>query len=107
MGDECVQKRHMATEELHQQAKRRRESAIQRAKLPAGGVGDMEGGLTMGFLDAFRSRPYLGMETLLQFQKWNTPTIWNGWEQITKYNFGEECFNLEPIADYMPQMGSM
>lgn len=40
-------------------------------------------------------------------QKWNTPTIFNGWEQITHRDFGNSCYNLEPVTDYMPQMGPM
>merc|ERR550537_824606 len=44
--------------------------------------------------------------TLLQLVKWNTPTIWNGWEQVTKRAL-TDCFNLEPIIDHMPQMGAL
>ena len=32
---------------------------------------------------------------LLELQRWNTPTIYNGWEQIIKRNHGKEGFNLE------------
>jgi len=46
--------------------------------------------------------------TLLQLLKWNTPTVYNGWEQVTKNpNYGRECFNLEPIQDHSPEMGPM
>ncbi len=44
---------------------------------------------------------------LLELKRWNTPTIYNGWEQITKQDFSREGFNLEPVTDYMPQMGPM
>ena len=44
---------------------------------------------------------------LLELKRWNTPTIYNGWEQITKHDFSREGFNLEPANDYMPQMGPM
>ena len=44
---------------------------------------------------------------LLELKRWNTPTIYNGWEQITKLNAAAECFNLEETRDYMPQMGPM
>ncbi len=44
---------------------------------------------------------------LLQLQRWNTPTIYNGWEQITRHNAGAEGFNLEETHDFMPQMGPM
>jgi len=46
--------------------------------------------------------------TLLQLLKWNTPTVYNGWEQITKNpNYGRQCFNLEPVQDHSPEMGPM
>ena len=44
---------------------------------------------------------------LLKLKRWNTPTICNGWEQITKHNTGTEGFNLEETTDFMPQMGPM
>jgi regulator of RNase E activity RraA len=44
---------------------------------------------------------------LLQLKRWNTPTIYNGWEQITKHDPAHEAFNLEEVRDFMPQMGPM
>jgi 4-hydroxy-4-methyl-2-oxoglutarate aldolase len=44
---------------------------------------------------------------LLELKRWNTPTIYNGWEQITERDSGHECFNLEETVDFMPQMGPM
>jgi len=44
---------------------------------------------------------------LHELKRWNTPTIYNGWEQITRHNAGRDAFNLEPTRDYMPQMGPM
>ncbi|HEY1049228.1 MAG TPA: RraA family protein [Prosthecobacter sp.] len=44
---------------------------------------------------------------LLQLKRWNTPTIYNGWEQITKHNPGKDAFNVEETRDFMPQMGPM
>ena len=44
---------------------------------------------------------------LLELKRWNTPTIYNGWEQITEQNIGRDGFNLEPVTDFMPQMGPM
>ena len=44
---------------------------------------------------------------LLKLTRWNTPTIYNGWEQITKQDAGHEGFNLEETTDFMPQMGPM
>ena len=45
--------------------------------------------------------------TLLQLKRWNTPTIYNGWEQITKHDRTKDAINLEPTTDYMPEMGPM
>jgi regulator of RNase E activity RraA len=44
---------------------------------------------------------------LLQLKRWNTPTIYNGWEQITSHDAAGECFNLEETRDFMPRMGPM
>lgn len=44
---------------------------------------------------------------LLQLKRWNTPTIYNGWEQITQQDPGADSFNIEETHDFMPQMGPM
>lgn len=44
---------------------------------------------------------------LLQLKRWNTPTIYNGWEQITRHDAARDAFNLEPVTDFMPAMGPM
>jgi regulator of RNase E activity RraA len=44
---------------------------------------------------------------LLQLKRWNTPTIYNGWEQITRHDASRDAFNLEEVRDFMPQMGPM
>src|SRR5436190_1295102 len=44
---------------------------------------------------------------LLQLKRWNTPTIYNGWEQITKHDVTCEGINIEETRDFMPQMGPM
>ena len=49
----------------------------------------------------------IGHETILELKRWNTPTIYNGWEQITSRNPAADCFNLEETRDFMPQMGPM
>ena len=49
----------------------------------------------------------LAHSDLLQLKRWNTPTIYNGWEQITKHNPARDGFNPEETRDYMPQMGPM
>lgn len=49
----------------------------------------------------------LSHSELLELKRWNTPTIYNGWEQITCHNPGRDGFNLEPVTDFMPHMGVM
>jgi len=44
---------------------------------------------------------------LLELRRWPTPTVYNGWEQITSQNAARDGFNLEPLMDFMPQMGTM
>ncbi len=44
---------------------------------------------------------------IIQLKRWNTPTIYNGWEQITRHDPGRDGFNLEETRDFMPQMGPM
>jgi len=49
----------------------------------------------------------LSHSDLLQLKRWNTPTIYNGWEQITRHDPGREGFNSEDCRDFMPYMGPM
>ena len=44
---------------------------------------------------------------LLKLKRWNTPTIYNGWEQITRHVAAKGYFNLDETRDFMPQMGPM
>jgi regulator of RNase E activity RraA len=44
---------------------------------------------------------------LLQLARLNTPTVYNGWEQITRHDAAAEGFNLEETRDFMPQMGPL
>ncbi len=44
---------------------------------------------------------------MLELRRWNTPTIYNGWEQITSRNPGREGITIEESTDVMPQMGAM
>lgn len=44
---------------------------------------------------------------LLKLKRWNTPSISNGWEQITRLPANAAVNNREPVQDYMPQMGVM
>ena len=48
----------------------------------------------------------LSHSDLLKLKRWNTPTIYNGWEQITKEDITLH-FNQEPVTDYMEPMGPM
>ncbi len=49
----------------------------------------------------------LSHSELMQLRRWNTPTIYNGWEQITQHNPARDAFNIEETRDFMPQMGPM
>jgi 4-hydroxy-4-methyl-2-oxoglutarate aldolase len=44
---------------------------------------------------------------LLQLKRWNTPTIYNGWEAFTRHDRTKGFFNREETRDYMPEMGPM
>lgn len=45
--------------------------------------------------------------TYCSLKHWNTPTIYNGWEQITRHDASKDGFNIEETRDFMPQMGPM
>ena len=49
----------------------------------------------------------LSASELLQLTRWNTPTIYNGWEQITRCDPAADGINLEEVTDFMPEMGPM
>ena len=53
------------------------------------------------------SHPRMTHAQMLQLKRWNTPTVYNGWEQITRYNAAADGFNLEETRDFMPTMGPM
>lgn len=44
---------------------------------------------------------------LLKLKRWNTPTVYNGWEMITKHDRTGGWMNLEETCDFMPEMGPM
>lgn len=44
---------------------------------------------------------------ILNLKRWNTPTVYNGWEKITRLERTQGRFNREDICDFMPQMGIM
>lgn len=58
-------------------------------------------------MDTLPDHTNLSHAQLLQLKRWNTPTIYNGWEQITAADACHTGFNLEETRDYMPQMGPM
>ena len=50
-------------------------------------------------------RPRLDQGTLLKLARFNTPAVYNGWEQITARDASREGINREPLTDFMPEMG--
>ncbi|WP_098743815.1 RraA family protein [Paenibacillus sp. EZ-K15] len=48
----------------------------------------------------------LSYADLLKLKRWNTPTIYNGWEVITQHDI-TQGFNLDESRDFMPHMGPM
>ncbi|MBF0278281.1 MAG: RraA family protein [SAR324 cluster bacterium] len=49
----------------------------------------------------------LSHSEILELKRWNTPTIYNGWEMITRHDRTKDGINLEETTDFMPQMGPM
>ena len=49
----------------------------------------------------------LSYADILNLKRWNTPTIYNGWEKVTRFERTQGRFNLDPTHDFMPQMGNM
>jgi regulator of RNase E activity RraA len=49
----------------------------------------------------------LSHSDLMELRRWNCPSVYNGWEAITKRDRLECSRSLEPIVDYAPQMGPM
>jgi len=49
----------------------------------------------------------LSYAEILKLKRFNSPTVYNGWEQITRLDRNEGRFNREPTHDYMPAMGVM
>lgn len=48
----------------------------------------------------------LPLDSLLKLKRWNTPSVYNGWEQITKRS-RTTGFNVEETRDFMPEFGPM
>lgn len=53
------------------------------------------------------SRNRLTAKELYQLSRWNTPTIYNGWEAITSRSSVDPVFNREETRDFMPDLGPM
>ena len=51
--------------------------------------------------------PRLSEGQLLELRRWNTPSLYNGWEQVTRHDSGRDAFNLEEVHDFMPHLGPM
>jgi 4-hydroxy-4-methyl-2-oxoglutarate aldolase len=66
-----------------------------------------ENGHNAGFAGTTTGARRLTHGELLELRRWNTPTIYNGWEQITRHDAARDGFNLEEATDFMPQMGAM
>lgn len=47
----------------------------------------------------------LSLGELHELTRWSTPTIYNGWEQITAHDAAADGFNLDPVTDFMPHLG--
>ena len=44
---------------------------------------------------------------MLRLKRWNTPTIYNGWEACTKRDRLEGLWNRQETRDFMPSLGTM
>jgi 4-hydroxy-4-methyl-2-oxoglutarate aldolase len=53
------------------------------------------------------ARAQLDQSTLLKLRRFNTPAVYNGWEQITAHDASRVGISREPVTDHMPEMGPM
>jgi 4-hydroxy-4-methyl-2-oxoglutarate aldolase len=51
--------------------------------------------------------PSLSAEQIWQLRRLTTPTVYNGWEQITRRDTARDGFNLDDARDFMPDFGPM
>ena len=63
--------------------------------------------MTASTTSSIPSRNRLDAGTLLRLRRFNTPAVYNGWEQITAHDASRAGISREPVTDYMPQMGPM
>ncbi len=52
-------------------------------------------------------RQLLSQGELLQLKRLSTPTVYNGWEQVSRQDSAARVCNREEAQDFMPQMGPM
>ncbi len=57
--------------------------------------------------ESSKQHPPLSHGELLELARWNTPTVYNGWERITRCNPVKDGFNAEAAQDFMPASGPM
>jgi regulator of RNase E activity RraA len=46
-------------------------------------------------------------EQLVQLRRLTTPTVYNGWERVTRHDPARDGFNIEEATDFAPQLGPM
>ncbi|WP_153723656.1 RraA family protein [Sporosarcina cascadiensis] len=49
----------------------------------------------------------LSKSDLLKLRKFNTPAVYNGWEQITDHDVAIGSTNITDVKDHMPELGPM
>jgi hypothetical protein len=47
----------------------------------------------------------LSYSDLMELRRWNTPSVYNGWEAIAKRDRLEASISRESVIDFAPQMG--
>jgi regulator of RNase E activity RraA len=47
----------------------------------------------------------LDATAIVKLRRWNTPTVYNGWEAITARDGARDAIHLEPATDFMPALG--
>jgi len=57
-------------------------------------------------MEDYTAESRLSHSEILKLKRWNTPTVYNGWEQITSHDITKH-FNKEAVTDFMPYMGPM
>ncbi len=58
-------------------------------------------------MDTTMNQARISHDEMLMLKRWNTPTVYNGWEQFTDAEPAHDGFNLDATSDFMPEMGPM